>query len=44
MNTPSSSGLATGIKEEGTMAYQADAEGEDSGSDPAGATRSSLTF
>lgn len=35
LNT-SSSGLATGMKADGTMAYQADAEGEGSGSDPAG--------
>ena len=35
LNT-SSSGLATGMKAGGTMAYQADAEGEGSGSDPAG--------
>ena len=35
LNT-TSSGLATGMKDDGTMAYQADAEGEGSGSDPAG--------
>ena len=40
----SPSGLATGMKEDGAMAYQADAEGEGSGSAPAGTTRSSLTF
>ena len=35
LNT-TSSGLATGMKDDGTMAFQADAEGEGSGSDPAG--------
>lgn len=35
LNT-TSSGLATGMNDDGTMAYQADAEGEGSGSDPAG--------
>jgi hypothetical protein len=42
LNT-TSSGLVTGMKDDGAMmAYQADAEGEGSGSDPAGTCPPSL--